>query len=45
MSPELPPRQICMVWRKDRTLSPVAARMVELAREVAKHLRQLPIPA
>ena len=45
MSPELPPRQICVVWRKDRTLSPVAARMVELAGEVAKHLRQLPIPA
>jgi DNA-binding transcriptional LysR family regulator len=45
MAPELPPRQICMVWRKDRTLSPIAARMVELAREVAKHLRQLPISA
>jgi DNA-binding transcriptional LysR family regulator len=45
MAPELPPRQICMVWRKDRTLSPVAARMVELAREVATHLGQLPIPA
>ena len=45
MSPELPPRQICMVWRKDRTLSPIAARMVELGREVAKHLRQLPISA
>src|SRR5215218_2811400 len=41
MAPELPPRQSCMVWRKDRTLSPIAARMVELAREVAKHLRQL----
>jgi DNA-binding transcriptional LysR family regulator len=45
LSPELPPRQICLVWRKDRTLSPFATRMVELAREVAKHLRQLPIPA
>jgi DNA-binding transcriptional LysR family regulator len=44
-SPELPPRQICLVWRKDRTLSPIAARMVELAREVAKQLRQLPISA
>jgi DNA-binding transcriptional LysR family regulator len=41
MTPELAPRQICLVWRKDRTLSPVAARMVELAREVARHLRQL----
>jgi DNA-binding transcriptional LysR family regulator len=45
LAPELPPRQICLVWRKDRTLSPVAARMVELAREVARHLRQLPVPA
>jgi DNA-binding transcriptional LysR family regulator len=45
MAPEVPPRQICLVWRKDRTLSPVAARMVELAREVARHLRQLAVPA
>jgi DNA-binding transcriptional LysR family regulator len=45
LSPELPPRQICLVWRRDRTLSPVAARMVELAAEVARHLGQLPIPA
>ena len=35
LSPALPPRQICLVWRRDRTLSPVAARMVELAAEVA----------
>jgi DNA-binding transcriptional LysR family regulator len=45
LSPDLPPRQICLVWRRDRTLSPVAARMVELAREVATHLSQLPVPA
>lgn len=45
LSPEIPPRQICLVWRRDRTLSPVAARMVELAGEVARHLAQLPIPA
>src|SRR5215217_4557763 len=45
LSPELPPRQICLVWRRDRTLSPVASRMIELAAEVATHLRQLPIPA
>ena len=45
LAPEVPPRKICLVYRKDRTLSPFAARMVELAREVAKHLRQLPIPA
>jgi DNA-binding transcriptional LysR family regulator len=40
LAPELPPRQICLVWRRDRTLSPVAARMVELASEVAGDLRQ-----
>ena len=45
LAPDLPPRQICLVWRKDRTLSPVAARMVELAKEVAGHLCQLPLPA
>ena len=45
LSPPLPPRQICLVWRRDRTLSPVAARMVELATEVAGHLGQLPISA
>ena len=45
LKPELPPRQICLVWRRDRTLSPVAARMVELAREVARHLRRLSVPA
>ena len=43
--PALPPRQICLVWRRDRTLSPVAARMVELASEVAEHLRHLPVSA
>ena len=45
VSPEIPPRQICLVWRRDRTLSPVATRMLELAREVARHLGELPIPA
>ncbi len=45
LDPEMPPRQICLVWRKDRTLSPVAARMVEIAAEVAKDLRQLPLSA
>jgi DNA-binding transcriptional LysR family regulator len=45
LTPEIPPRKICLVWRRDRTLSPIASRMVDLAREVAKHLRQLPIPA
>jgi DNA-binding transcriptional LysR family regulator len=45
LSPEIPARQICLVWRRDRTLSPVAARMVQLAQEVARHLAELPIPA
>lgn len=45
LSPQLPPRQICLVWRRDRTLSPVAARMVALAAEVAKDLRQLSVSA
>jgi DNA-binding transcriptional LysR family regulator len=42
LAPELPPRQICLVWRRDSTLSPVATRMVELAGEVARHIRHLP---
>ncbi|MET0146689.1 MAG: LysR family transcriptional regulator [Ilumatobacteraceae bacterium] len=45
LSPALPPRQICLVWRKDRTLSPVATRMVEIARQVAGEICRLPIPA
>ncbi len=45
LAPELPPRQICLVWRRDRTLSPVASRMVDLAREVARHIGQLPATA
>ncbi len=31
------------MWRRDRTMSPVARRLVELARDVAGHLRQLPL--
>jgi DNA-binding transcriptional LysR family regulator len=45
LSPAIPPRQICLVWRRDRTLSPVAARMVDLALEVAGEIRQLPLSA
>jgi len=45
LAPALTPRQICLVWRRDRTLSPVAARMVELAGEVAGHLGRLPVSA
>ena len=45
LSPEIPPRQICLVWRRGRTLSPGAARMIELARQVAQHLADVAIPA
>jgi DNA-binding transcriptional LysR family regulator len=38
LQPAIPPRQVCLVWRRDRTLSPVAARLIELAREVATDL-------
>ena len=45
LSPAIAPRQICLVWRRDRTLSPVAARMVEIAVDVAATIRQLPLSA
>jgi DNA-binding transcriptional LysR family regulator len=45
LSPAIAPRQICLVWRRDRTLSPVAARMVDIAVEVAGTIRQLPLSA
>ena len=45
LTPAVPPRKVCVVWRKDRTLSPVAARMVDIARDVARDLRQLPVAA
>jgi DNA-binding transcriptional LysR family regulator len=45
LTPPIAPRQICLVWRRDRTLSPVASRMVEIAVEVATTIRQLPLSA
>lgn len=45
LSPDIPPRQVCVVWRRDRTLSPVADRLVAIARDVAGDLRQFPISA
>ena len=42
LQPPIPPRQVCLAWRRDRTLSPVAERLIELARDVAADLRQLP---
>jgi DNA-binding transcriptional LysR family regulator len=38
LQPPVPPRQICLVWRRDRTLSPLATSLIELAREVADGL-------
>ncbi len=35
LDPPVPPRQVCAVWRRDRTLSPVAQRLVEIAVDVA----------
>ena len=43
LTPAVPPRKVCVVWRRDRTLSPVAARMVDIAGDVARDLRQLPV--
>jgi len=45
LSPPVIPRQVCISWRRDRTLSPVAARMVDIACDVAGDLRQLPTSA
>ena len=33
--PPLPPRQVSVCWRRDRTLSPLARRLVEIAADVA----------
>ncbi len=40
LAPAVPPRAICISWRRDRTLSPVASRMVDIACDVAADLRQ-----
>ena len=42
LSPALLPRQVCVVWRRDRTLSPVAARLVDIARDVARDIGPFP---
>lgn len=40
LHPPMPPRLVCVAWRRDRTLSPAARRLVEIAREVgAEHAR------
>jgi DNA-binding transcriptional LysR family regulator len=38
LRPAVPPRQVCLSWKRDRTLSPLAASLIELAREVADEL-------
>ena len=35
LGPPITPRQVCLVWRRDRTLSPVASRLIEIATDVA----------
>jgi DNA-binding transcriptional LysR family regulator len=40
LRPAIPPRQICLVWRRDRTLSPLAARLITVARDVAESLSE-----
>jgi DNA-binding transcriptional LysR family regulator len=40
LRPAIPPRQICLVWRRDRTLSPLAARLIAVAQDVAESLSQ-----
>lgn len=41
LDPPVPPRQVCVAWRRDRTLSPVARRLVELAVDVAREHEQI----
>ncbi len=36
MDPPIPPRRVGLSWKADRTLSPVAQRFLELAREVSR---------
>jgi DNA-binding transcriptional LysR family regulator len=45
LRPAIPPRQICLVWRRDRTLSPLAARLIDIAGEVAEDLGQRDLAA
>jgi DNA-binding transcriptional LysR family regulator len=39
LDPPVPPRHVSIGWRRDRTLSPVARRFVEIAREMTADLR------
>lgn len=39
LEPPIPPRLVSIGWRRDRTLSPTAKRVIELAREMTADLR------
>jgi len=41
--PPVPPRQVCGAWRRDRTLSPIAARLVEIALDVGQTHERRPL--
>ncbi len=45
LHPAITPRQVCLVWRRDRTLSPVATRLIAIAAEVAAEIGHLPASA
>jgi DNA-binding transcriptional LysR family regulator len=38
LRPELPPREIFLLWQANRTHSPLAARAIEIAVDVTSHL-------
>ncbi len=45
MDPPIPPRRVGLSWKAGRTLSPVARRFIEIAREVsAAHVARAPTP-
>ncbi|CAN5732923.1 MAG: LysR family transcriptional regulator [Ilumatobacteraceae bacterium] len=45
LRPAIPPRQVCLVWRRDRTLSPTASRLIDIAADVARDHGRLPASA
>lgn len=45
LDPPIPPRHISIGWQRGRTLSPAAARFVELAQEVTEPLRERTLAA
>lgn len=44
LKPELPPREIFLLWEANRTHSPLAARTIEIATEVAGRIAKLSRP-